>query len=389
MPSPQQVHLWLRAETKRNERRTALTPSVCEKLVKEEGFVISVESCKERIFKDHEYVSAGCTIVPSGTWTTAPTSAYIVALKELPTATTPLRHTHIFFAHCYKKQAGWSSLLSRFHEGNGTILDLEFLTDVDRRRVAAFGYHAGFAGAALGLDAWAWRILEGEDRKYPSVRPYETEDDLVRHVQDRVRLATEKRAGGSPPVVMVMGALGRCGSGATNLAVRVGVQDLVKWDMKETKGGGPFPEIVQADVFVNCIYLVDPIPPFLTMDTLETTKGRRLTVLVDVSCDTTNPNNPIPLYDQSTTFHEPTIRVDVPGGQPLDVITIDHLPSLVPREASEMFCDHLLPSLRLLKLRRTHLDDGTRDDPQARVWTDAEDLFRKKSEEALVALASA
>lgn len=38
---------------------------------------------------------------------------------------------------------------------------------------------------------------------------------------------------------------------------------------------------------------------------------RCLRVVVDVSCDTTNPNNPIPIYEINTTFDKPT--VDVPG----------------------------------------------------------------------------
>ena len=36
---------------------------------------------------------------------------------------------------------------------------------------------------------------------------------------------------------------------------------------------------------------------------------RQLSVVVDVSCDTTNPNNPIPFADQNTTFTNPTFTV--------------------------------------------------------------------------------
>lgn len=31
--------------------------------------------------------------------------------------------------------------------------------------------------------------------------------------------------------------------------------NLIKWDLEETKSGGPFKEILDVDVFVNCIYL--------------------------------------------------------------------------------------------------------------------------------------
>ena len=38
-------------------------------------------------------------------------------------------------------------MLARFPRGGGTLLDLEFL-EKNGRRVAAFGYHAGFSGKA-------------------------------------------------------------------------------------------------------------------------------------------------------------------------------------------------------------------------------------------------
>jgi saccharopine dehydrogenase (NAD+, L-lysine-forming) len=55
----------------------------------------------------------------------------------------------------------------------------------------------------------------------------------------------------------------------------------------------------------------------------------------------------------------------------MSVISIDHLPTLLPREASEQFSHDLLPSLLELPERQT-----------ARVWTDAEKLFREKMAEA-------
>ena len=82
------------------------------------------------------------------------TSCYLRP-RKLEESTDPLPHTHIQFAHCYKNQAGWSAVLSRFHRGGGKLYDLEFLNDASGRRVAAFGFHAGFAGAAAGALALA------------------------------------------------------------------------------------------------------------------------------------------------------------------------------------------------------------------------------------------
>lgn len=155
------------------------------------------------------------------------------------------------------------------------------------------------------------------------------------------------------------------------MAKDVGIpdSDIIRWDMEETKKGGPFREIVEdADIFVNCIYLSAKIPPFINVETLSSA-NRRLSVICDVSADTTNPHNPIPVYDITTTFDKPTVPVTLQtnDGPPLSVISIDHLPSLLPRESSEMFSAALMPSLLQLK-----------DRANARVWKQAEDLFKEK-----------
>ena len=50
------------------------------------------------------------------------------------------------FGHAYKGQHSGRALLQRFKAGGGTLYDLEYLVDEDGRRVAAFGYWAGYAG---------------------------------------------------------------------------------------------------------------------------------------------------------------------------------------------------------------------------------------------------
>jgi saccharopine dehydrogenase (NAD+, L-lysine-forming) len=82
--------------------------------------------------------------------------------------------------------------------------------------------------------------------------------------------------------------------------------------LDETAKGGPFQEILDVDIFVNCIYLATHISPFLTEGQIYSAgKTRRLSVVVDVSCDTTNPYNPIPIYSVNTTFFEPTVAAVV------------------------------------------------------------------------------
>jgi saccharopine dehydrogenase (NAD+, L-lysine forming) len=131
---------------------------------------------------------------------------------------------------------------------------------------------------------------------------------------------------GKAPRVLVIGALGRRGSGAVDLCLRAGVPDenVLKWDLDETAAGGSFREIVESYIFVNCIYLSSKIPNFVDMESLEEL-GHKLSVICDISADTTNPNNPVPVYTVATTFGKPTVPVEVKGEPRLSVISIDHL----------------------------------------------------------------
>lgn len=360
------VTLHLRAETKPAEARAALTPSTTKQLL-DAGFNIFIEESSQSIFKSEEYAAVGATIVPEGSWKEAPKDRIIFGLKELPeNETFPLVHEHIQFAHCYKDQGGWKDVLSRFPAGNGTLYDLEFLENDAGRRVAAFGFYAGFAGAAIGVADWAFKQTHPDTENLAGVNPYPNEDALIADIKLDLEAAVAKN-GGKYPTALVIGALGRCGSGALAFFRKVGIpeENLVKWDMAETAKGGPFQEIVDSDIFVNCIYLSQPIPPFVNAETLNN-KNRKLRTIVDVSADTTNPHNPIPVYSIATVFSDPTVPVETTAGPKLSVCSIDHLPSLLPREASEFFSKDLLPSLLALPKRDT--------DP---TWVRAKALFDK------------
>lgn len=252
------------------------------------------------------------------------------------------------------------------------LYDIEFLTDPEGRRVAAFGYHAGFAGTAIALLAWAHQLTNPKT-PLPSVIPsdYPSQSDLEKAVNDAL-LRGIPLNDFQPPRIVVIGALGRCGAGAVDCCLAAGVpaSSILKWDMAETATGGPFSEIAASDIFVNCVYLRQPIPPFITIESLSK-PGRKLRVVSDVSCDPGDPNNPVPLYHEYSTFVNPTLPIDVSGDGPdLTIISIDHLPSLVAREASEHFSNLLLPSLRALDRR-----------DQEGVWVRAEELFREKVNE--------
>ena len=326
------THLWVRAEQRPNEERVGLTPAGAAALVKA-GIRVSVEESSVRAIPIDGYRAAGCEIVAENLWPQAPAEAIIFGLKELPEDGTPLTHRHIMFGHAYKGQPAGRVLLQRFKTGGGTLYDLEYLVDEQGRRVAAFGYWAGFAGAAISLKCWAAQQrggLAGPVAKYPGKAALIA--DLTRELDGLAR-----------PRAIVIGALGRVGTGAADLCDQMGVA-VTKWDMAETASGGPFPQVLEHEIFLNCILARPGCPVFVPASAK--TDPRALTVIGDIACDPTSDFSPIKVYDRATDWAAPALRVaDHP---PLDVTAIDNLPSLLPVESSEDYAAQLLPSLLAL-----------------------------------------
>ena len=315
------------------------------------GYKVRVEKSADRIYSDKEFEEAGAELAPAGSWLNAPLGDIILGLKELPEDDTPFPHTYIHFQHCFKKQSGWVSSLARFYKGHGTLYDLEFLTNPDGRRLAAFGYWAGYAGAGIAMMSWAHQITNPGQPQGP-VPSFDSAPALTSHV--KAALEGPMNAEGRPPRVIVIGALGRCGKGAVDFCLEAGIPEkaILKWDMAETSRGGPFPEITESDIFINCVYLgPNKTPPFCTLESLSTPE-RRLRVICDVSCDPNSENNPIPVYSSYSSFDNPTIPIsgEIEGPE-LRVVAIDHLPTLVARESSDEFSSQLLPALVTLDSR--------------------------------------
>lgn len=343
------THLWIRAEQRQNEERVGITPEGVAALIGQ-GMRVTVEESSVRAIQMQGYIEAGAEIAAENSWPEAPLDAIIFGLKELPEDGTPLPHKHILFGHAYKGQFSGKALLQRFKMGGGTLYDLEYLVDENARRVAAFGYWAGYAGAAVSLKCWAAQQAGGI---CPSVGAYSGKDPLL------AELKSELDATGKPrPSAIVIGALGRVGSGASDLLETLGVA-VTKWDMAETASGGPFPEIMQHELFINCIFARPGTPVFVPKSAL--TAARQLSVIGDVACDPDSDYNPVPVYDTATTWAQPANRV---AENPLlDVMAIDNLPSMLPVESSIDFAAQLLPSLQTLD----RLDAG--------VWARAKAIF--------------
>ncbi|MCV6601637.1 MAG: saccharopine dehydrogenase [Cohaesibacter sp.] len=353
------VHFWLRDEDRATERRTALTPKNAQALI-EKGFEITVEMSEKRAFSNADYAAVGCAMADSRSWVNAPEDAIILGLKELAETPATLPNKMIHFAHIYKDQTGWEEEMARFTKGGGLLYDIEFLVADNGRRVAAFGYWAGWMGAALG----AHRLLErraGKNEITQGVSPYESQTVIL----DKLRaLAAEGQ--GDMPNAIVIGAKGRSGTGASECLEAVGIK-VTKWDIEETKNLDR-EALLSHDMMVNCVLMMGPGLLLATKEHL-VAEGTKMKVISDVSCDPFSDFNPLPIYAEPTSWTDPVIEVAKNAqGEAVEVTSIDNLPSLLPAQAAEEFSDQFLPSLARF--------------PQGPEWVNGEKKFdeiRKKA----------
>ncbi len=316
--------LWMRHEVRPTEHRAPIAPADARTLVRH-GIELAVEVSEQRCFALSDYLDAGCVARPAGSWVGASPEHHVIGLKELPEVPAALAQRHVFFGHAYRGQPGGRRLLERFAAGGGALLDLEYLTDEGGRRLAAFGYWAGYAGAALGVLA-----LRGQLPTPLRVTSKAALDEA---------LLRSRRADGAAAVVV--GALGRCGRGAQAALELAGLRATC-WDVEETRS--PDRGVLLAhELLVHAVATPHPVPALLTAADLGA-RARRLAVICDITCDAGSDRHMLPIYDSTTDWHRPVLRL--PGLAPaLDVIAIDNLPSLLAREASAEFSAQLAPYL--------------------------------------------
>ena len=337
-------HVWVRHEARSTERRAPVVPADVRRLV-ECGVRVTVEESPQRVFAIEDYAEAGAAVAATGSWVDAPDDAWVLGIKELPDSPDELHHRHIYFAHSFKGQDDAVRTLTRFEKGRGRLFDIEYLTDDNGRRVVAFGYWAGYVGAALGV------LQLGGVLETPLAPT------------DKETLDAQVRAAGLDPVetlTVVTGARGRSGRGAVDALGVAGLAPM-RWDRSESRTRD-VSHLLEHDMVVNCVLTTVPTTPFVTTDDLD--RRRRLSLLADVTCDVTSDTNMLPVNTAITSWDEPVRRIVGREGGWLDVIAVDNLPSLLPREASITFSADLTPHLL-----------GLADHPPVGPWAAAEKAY--------------
>ena len=344
-------HILIRAETRDNERRVGITPIEAKQLIKG-GFQVSIEESKGRIIPVSEYIKVGCTVLPENSWINAHSDTIIFGLKELPEDPYPLEHRHIMFGHAFKEQPSAKNLLKRFKVGGGILYDIEYLLNQEGKRVAAFGYWAGYVGAAVTLSCW---ISQKENQKPKNFSIFKSKDELDEKINNEL-----KNSKYHPKNAIVIGALGRVGKGVIDLCKKMNIK-ITKWDISETIDKTEFPEIINHELLFNCVVANKKTPTFISKNLIK--KNQNLSLIGDISCDPGSEYNPIAIYNDVTTWKQPVMRIT--ENPILEVMAIDNLPSLLPYESSIDFASQIIPFLMTLD----EINDG--------IWEFARQIFLK------------
>jgi alanine dehydrogenase len=354
------------------DTRVPLDPQQCALLRNEYGLDVVVQPSPIRIFKDEEYIAAG-----------VPVEEYVgdcdllLGVKEVPIHQLIPGKTYSFFSHTHKKQIYNQPLLRAVLDKHIHLIDYEVLTNNMGQRVIAFGYFAGVVGAHNGL--WAYGRRTGAF-ELPRMR------DLFNYAEAKAVYQQIKL----PPIKIVLTGTGRVSTGANQVLEDMGIRqvspgDFLKLQYDEPvytqlfsrdylrhRDGQPFdklhfyqhpeqyvaafqPFAAVTDLMINGIFWDDKAPAFFTLDEMAAPTFHIQTI-ADITCDIA-PVSSIPSTIKASTIADPVFgfdphtRQEVAPFQPgtIDMMTIDNLPSELPRDAStafgKMYIEQVLPHI--------------------------------------------
>jgi saccharopine dehydrogenase (NAD+, L-lysine-forming) len=311
--------IYIRRETIDNEYRTPLIPNDIKILINN-GFIIYVQSCINRIYEDDVYKNSGAIITSENWYESKFNNAIIIGIKELDNLEKLNNNTHIYFSHSFKNQINSEYILKNFINSNSQLYDFEYFLE-NNKRLIAFGYYSGLVGAILGLKQYFNKLLKSNilDNVILNLKPWDSFDDIYNYVKDDIKKNIS---------IAIIGSNGRCGSG-----VRL-ILDKFNLEYTSIDRNGDISNLKKFDIIYNCI-LLDEKYDKVWFDN-KTVFNKDL-VIVDISCDYSKINNPIKLYNFSTSWKLPVFIYN----KYIDIIAIDNLPSLLPKESSDYFSKKL------------------------------------------------
>ncbi|MDP4709604.1 MAG: NAD(P)-dependent oxidoreductase [Saprospiraceae bacterium] len=347
------------------DARVPLTPAQCRHLLDHFPLELVVQPSPIRCFSDTEYLEAGIPMSAD-----VSDCDVLLGVKEVPIANLIPGKTYLFFSHTIKKQPANKKLLQEIIRRNIRIIDYELLTDDLGRRVIAFGKFAGMVGAHNALYTY------GEQSGLFHLKRMFTYREYADVKQDYRSLVL-------PAVKIVLSGTGRVAQGAAQVLLDMGIKQVdpeaflhQTWEEAvftqlsnrhyvARKGGKPFegkdfyahpedfcnaflPYASVADILIHGIFWDTKAPAFFTLEDMRA-PDFRIRVIGDITCDLA-PETSIPATIKASTIQDPVFGFDpqtgeeVPAYTPgaIDMMTIDNLPSELPRDASIAFGEQFI-----------------------------------------------
>ncbi|NJC24949.1 NAD(P)-dependent oxidoreductase [Neolewinella antarctica] len=348
------------------DSRTPLTPKQVAKL-RGRGIDIVVQPSEGRIFKDHEYAELGVPLVEDVTG-----RELLLGVKEVPIEQLIPKKTYCFFAHVAKQQPYNQPLLRALLDDGIRMIDYEYLTDAEGRRLIAFGYWAGMVGAHNAVWTYAQRTGKFEFPRLKDLFDY----NAAKEIYGKLKL---------PKMRVVLTGTGRVGKGAARVLRDIGFAEVSPEEYLNGTGkavftilnvkhyakhpdGSPFTKkefyrdgskfvsnfrryAEVSDVFINGIFWDGKAPAFFTTEEMAH-EDFRIEVIGDVTCDIA-PASSVPSTLFASTIADPVFGFDPKTGKEtepfqdgmIDVMSIDNLPSELPRDASKAFGQIFIESI--------------------------------------------
>lgn len=373
------------------ERRAAITPKHA-KLLTDKGIQILVESSEKRVFKGQEYIDAGAELTND-----ISSSPVVFGVKEMPLDIFENNKTYIFFSHTIKGQEYNIPLLKKMIEKKINLIEYEKVADEQKRRLIFFGRFAGLAGMINSFWSFGLRMKEkGIDTPFINLKQSHKYDSLEDAKKDISLVGQAIKEHGLPkelqPMVIGITGYGNVAKGAMEIADLLPIKEITPEELAEISknkteanhfvyrvtfkekhisklksGSKEFdlqdyynhPEkyennfeqyIPHLTILMNCMYWDDNYPRIVTKDFLKSLfkDGEpKLKVIGDVTCD---PDGSIEATHKGTEIEDPIFvydpKTDTPimgaTGDGVLIMSVDILPSELPRDASAAFGDALI-----------------------------------------------
>ena len=374
------------------ERRAPLTPKHVERLIKNKKLDFVVQTSEKRVFTDEEYIQAGARIA-----TDLKECSVIFGVKEMPVSFFEADKTYIFFSHVIKGQSYNMPMLRKMMETKCNLIDYERVVDEQGKRLIFFGRYAGLAGMINSLWSMGLRLKEaGYKTPFEQIRQAHQYSSLAEVREVISAVGQEIAEKGMPeelrPFTVAFTGYGNVSQGAQEIIGLLPVKEISPEKLLSLKQRSKLPDnliykvvfkeehlvepinenenfdlheyynspekfkskfeqyIPHIDMLINCIYWDARYPKLVTKDYLQKlfeSGTPKLRVIGDISCDV---HGSVECTEKGTEIEDPIFvyhpdsRTHTMGhtGNGVLVMSVDILPSELPRDSSAGFADVLI-----------------------------------------------